>query len=136
MGLYFLMFVQDPPVIPCLHSIPENTPCRYPVCRSRTKETVQGFDVTYHDCANIDRVDEIEPAQEGNTHNSYGTLWISKNTKSVGDLVIELFRWFSYSTTILEPKCINSNEAPVRQPEWEDDVMVFADVFEPKFNIG
>ncbi|KAI9365720.1 hypothetical protein BD770DRAFT_468551 [Pilaira anomala] len=139
MGLYFLMFVQEPPVIPCLHAKQENTPCRYPVCRSRTKETVQGFGVSYHDCANIDRVNEIdEPAEEGccTTGNAYGTLWISKNTKSVGDLVMELFRWFSYSTTILEPKSIHSHEAPVRRPEWEGHVMVFVDVFEPKFNIG
>ncbi|KAI9365721.1 hypothetical protein BD770DRAFT_423623 [Pilaira anomala] len=137
MGLYFLMFVKSPPVIPCLHSMLGKESCNYPVCRSKINETVQGFDVKYHDCARIDRIAKYNTLVETKTAiNVYGTPWTSYNETSAGGLLFEAFKWFSYTAAILEPKSINSKEPPVLQPEWECDFMVFADVFNPKLNIA
>ncbi|KAI9366249.1 hypothetical protein BD770DRAFT_438401 [Pilaira anomala] len=135
-GLYFLMFVQNPPIIPCLHAMSDETPCNYPLCRSKSNEKVQGYDVAYHDCAIIDRISEYTIFERSSGKNLYGTPWISKNKKSTDALLLEAFKWFSYSSSILEPKSINSKKPPVIQPEWKHNVMAFADVFDPTLNIA
>lgn len=130
------MFEQDPPVIPCLHAMPDETSCNYPLCRSKSNEKVQGYNVTYHDCAIIDRISEYDIFERSSGEKVYGTHWVSENRKSTGDLLIEAFKWFSYSSSILEPKSINSKKPPVIQTNWKHDVMVFADVFDPTLNIA
>lgn len=136
MGLYFLMFVQDPPVITCLYPGTAIKGCNYPVCLSKSKEKVQGFEVTYHNCVNVDYYVAGTDPLRGSGMTIYGTFWASNNTKSVGNLLIEAFRWFSYSATILEPKSINSQSPSILEPGWKGDAMVFADAFDPKFNIA
>lgn len=90
MGLYFLMFVQDVPINPCLQS-KDRLPCDYLVCRSKRNENVQGFDIIYHDCANTDHIADIDPPQNSRLKWSERP-WASKNTKSVGDLFFEAFQ--------------------------------------------
>lgn len=135
MGLYFLMFVQEPPVIPCLHSLPNNNECAYPLCLTKRNVIVEDSTIRYHDCFDNNLHAEIKLSIKLSTHPEL-KIWNSRNKKSTSELIIEAFKWFSLADTIVKPKSIISKNPPIFQTEWKNDVLIFADVFNQTQNIG
>lgn len=135
MGLYFLMFAQDPPVIPCLSSLPNRGPCKDPACRSKSQEKTQGFSTRYHTCVYIDFKKEKYSINDSYPQ-PHSSVWESNNSKEVGQLVQDGFKWFASTVNLLKPKSLTSKDNSQCLFKWRNQAMVFIDVFDYTRNIA
>ncbi|GAA5796370.1 hypothetical protein HPULCUR_001741 [Helicostylum pulchrum] len=89
-GLHYLMFVQDPPVIPCLQKL-SGVICKYPNCHFKTATPITGYDIRYHDCVYIENAKSNNFINRSSVRRDDSTIWRSSNGKNSGELIIEIF---------------------------------------------
>lgn len=129
------MFVQNPPVIPCLQEL-TNATCISADCNNRQNRKVAGHSVAYHDCVRIfNTVTNLYDSQTTNPITN-PTIWYGRNEKNVGDLVLELFTWMSQRPNLLKPMSLSTNAQLRRLIGWRMHDAVFPDPFVPTRNIA
>lgn len=133
-GLHYLMFVQDPPVIPCLQNL-LGAVCISSKCRFKTSRYIMGCDVRYHDCVFIENTRGDTFVSGLPARNSDSTVWRSRNEKEVGQLVTEIFEWLSFTQNILRPMSITTSGHIAREMNWRKHDAIFPDPFSSATNI-
>ncbi|KAG2230490.1 hypothetical protein INT48_003008 [Thamnidium elegans] len=133
-GLHYLMFVQKPPVIPCLQKLTDAI-CKSPDCHFKTARPIGGCDVRYHDCVYIENVMSNCFINTLSVRRNDSTIWHSSNGKNVGELIIEVFQWLSSTQNILKPMSITSNGHIPREMNWRKHDAIFPDPFDLTRNI-
>ncbi|KAI7889060.1 uncharacterized protein EV154DRAFT_515701 [Mucor mucedo] len=134
-ALHYLMYVQEPPVIPCLQNLSLKS-CITGTCNNNEKRTIQGRDVRYHSCIRV--VNTMAPQFDSKTvsQDNNPTLWYGKNTKNVGDLILELFAWMSNPFNLVKPMSLTINGHVHLPWGWKGSQVVFPDPFDPDRNIA
>ncbi|KAI7889061.1 uncharacterized protein EV154DRAFT_604313 [Mucor mucedo] len=135
MGLHFLMFVQNPPVIPCLQEL-RNATCTSADCNSRQRRRVADHLVAYHDCVRV--VNTVTDLYNSKTTSpeTNPTIWYGRNSKNVGDLVLELFTWMSQTSNLLKPMSLATSARVGRLSGWRKHDAVFPDPFVSTRNVA
>lgn len=133
-GLHYLMFVQNPPVIPCLQRL-TGTVCKPLNWHFNTATPVAGCDVRYHDCVYIENVMSNGFTNKLSIRRDDSTIWRGSNGKNVSELIIEVFKWLSSTQNILKPMSITSNGHISRESNWRKHDAVFPDPFDLTRNI-
>lgn len=127
MGLHYLMFVQSPPVIPCLHNL-SSAICVSVDCNNNQKKIIDGNIVRYHDCVRIvNKMTHLYDSKTTSEENK--TIWYGENTKNVGDLVLELFHWMSQVTNLLRPMSLKTTGRINRLHVWRKHDAILPDPF-------
>lgn len=117
MALHFLMCGLKNPVIVSLQNLPvecKSTTCRFNKSNGRTltkfKHEIQEYYIRYHDCVRIKNSVTGECSSVGGfSENSESTIWISKNDDNLGSLLIDFFKFYSYSKNYKSISIINSD---------------------------
>ncbi|OBZ85590.1 Terminal uridylyltransferase 7 [Choanephora cucurbitarum] len=129
LALYFLIHVQNPPVLPNLQQLTD-AECKSKRCHyKRATRPVEGFDVRYHDCVIIDNK-ETEDFAITYDLDEHSTLWPSTSTKGVGELLVEFLEYFSNRDNLFKTMSISSPLDKIEmQKAWEHHLIVFPDPF-------
>lgn len=132
MGLHYLMFVQSPPVTPCLDNL-SSAICVSVDCNNNQKRIIDCNIVKYHDCVRIVN-NRIHLYDSKTTSEEKKTIWYGENTKNVGDLVLELFHCMSQVTNLLRPMSLKTTRRINRLHAWRKHDAILPDPFVSKKN--
>ncbi|KAI8374833.1 hypothetical protein BD560DRAFT_393366 [Blakeslea trispora] len=135
LALYYLIHVQDPPVLPNLQQL-TGAECKSKRCSyKRSKQMVDGCDVRYHDCVIIDNK-ETEDFAITFDLDEQSTLWSSTSTKEVGELLIEFLEYFSNQENLFKTMSISTPVDKIEmQKYWEKHLIVLQDPFSKTRNV-
>lgn len=132
MGLYFLMFVQEPPVLPLLHKIRSKEQPEKHICTKFTS-----LENEFHKCVRIKNEQYAHFREDLHIQSSVEIYWDGKNTKNVGQLVVEAFKWFSSVTHLANPMSLHlSQGACFMRSNWKKDAVIFMDPIDKTRNIA
>lgn len=134
-GLHYLMFVLDQPVIPCLQKL-SGAICKSPNCHFRTAKSITSYDIRYHDCVYIENTASNSFTSKLSVRRDDSTIWRSSNDKNVGELITGVFQWLSSTQNILKPMSITSNGHIAREMNWRKHDAIFPDPFDLTRNIA